>query len=216
MTKLRVQNFSISIDGYGAGPNQSRDNPLGIGGETLHDWVVATRTWRRMHGEKGGTRGIDNDFAERGSVNIGAWIMGRNMFGPIRRPWPDNMWKGWWGDNPPFHVPVFVLTHHTRDPITMEGGTTFYFVTDGIQAALKQASEAAGGKDVVIGGGVSTVQQYLREGLVDAMHLVIAPILLGSSEHLCAGLDLRALGYRCTDHTASKSAIHVVLKKTSG
>lgn len=215
MSKLRVHSFSISLDGYGAGPNQSRDNPLGVGADNLHDWVIATRTWRRMHGEKGGARGIDNDFMARGIDNIGAWIMGRNMFGPIRGPWPDDTWKGWWGDDPPFRVPVFVLTHYPRASITMEDGTTFHFVTDGIHAALKQAREAAGGKDVAIGGGVSTIQQYLREALVNEMHLAIAPILLGSGEHLWGDLDLRQLGYHCTEHVPTKSVTHVVLKKPS-
>lgn len=215
MGKLRVHNFTISLDGYGAGPNQSVDNPLGVGADNLHDWVIATRTFRRVHGEKGGARGIDNDFMARGIDNIGAWIMGRNMFGPIRGPWPDDTWKGWWGDDPPFRVPVFVLTHYPRASIKMEDGTTFHFVTDGIHAALKQASEAAGGKDVAIGGGVSTIQQYLREALVNEMHLAIAPILLGSGEHLWGDLDLRQLGYHCTEHVPTKSGTHVVLKKPS-
>ncbi len=215
MSKLRVHSFSISLDGYGAGQNQSRDNPLGVGGEELHDWVIATRTWQRMHGEKGGASGIDDDFFARGIANIGAWIMGRNMFGPIRGAWPDDSWKGWWGTDPPFQTPVFVLTHHAREPIAMEGGTTFHFVTDGIHSALKRASEAAGGKDVLVGGGVSTIQQYLQSKLIDEMHLAVAPILLGTGEPLFADLDLRELGYRCTEHVASKSAIHVMLKKTS-
>ena len=215
MTKLRIHNFSISLDGYGAGPNQSRDNPLGVGADNLHDWAIVTHSWRRMHGEKGGARGIDNDFMARGLDNIGAWIMGRNMFGPIRGPWTDDTWKGWWGNDPPFRAPVFVLTHQARDPLTMEGGTTFHFVTEGIYAVLKRANEAADGKDVLLGGGVSIIQQFVHARLVDEMHLAIAPVLLGSGEHFFAGLDLRALGYRCTEHVASKSAIHVVLKKTS-
>ncbi len=213
MAKLRTHNFSISLDGYGAGPNQSRDNPLGVGGENLHDWVIATRTWRRMHGEKGGARGIDNDFAARESVNVGAWIMGRNMFGPIRGPWTDEDWKGWWGDDPPFRAPVFVLTHHSRNSMTMDGGTSFHFVTDGIHAALQRASEAAEGKDVLLGGGVSTIQQYLKEKLIDEMHLAISPILLGSGEHLLIGIDAPQLGYRCTEHVPSANVTHVVLTK---
>lgn len=215
MTKLRIHNFSISLDGYGAGSNQSRDNPLGTGGDELHDWVIATRSWRRMHGEKGGRAGIDDKFMARGTVNIGAWIMGRNMFGPLRGSWPDESWKGWWGTDPPFHTPVFVLTHHAREPIAMEEGTTFYFVTDGMEAALTRANDAANGKDVLIGGGVATIRQYLQAKRIDVMHLAVAPVLLGSGEHLFADLDLRELGYRCTEHVASKSAIHVVLKKTS-
>lgn len=215
MTKLRVHSFTISLDGYGAGPNQSVDNPLGLGTDKLHDWSIATHTWRRMHGEKGGERGIDDDFVARGVTNVGAWIMGRNMFGPIRGPWPDDSWKGWWDNNPPFHTPVFVLTHHARDPITLQGGTSFHFITDGIHAALKNASEAAAGKDTLLGGGISTIRQYLREGLIDEMHLAIAPVLLGSGEHLFADLDLRQVGYHCTEHVPTKSVTHVVLKKTS-
>jgi dihydrofolate reductase len=187
MPKLRVQSFTMSLDGYGAGPNQDLDNPLGVGGVALHEWAFATRTFRQMFGSEGGTSGIDDDFAARGFDNIGAWIMGRNMFGPIRGPWPDGAWKGWWGDNPPYHCPVFVLTRHPRAPITMDGGTTFHFVTDGIHAALERAAEAAEGRDIRLGGGVATIQQYLRAGLVDEMHLAISPILLGSGEHLFAG-----------------------------
>lgn len=214
MTKLRVQAFSISLDGYGAGPNQSRDNPLGVGGkEGLHEWYVDTRTFQQMRGTKGGRTGVDDDFAARGFDNIGAWIMGRNMFGPVRGPWPDDTWKGWWGDNPPYHCPVFVLTNHPRTSITMEGGTTFHFVTDGILAALKRATEAANGKDIRLGGGVATIQQYLRAGLIDEMHLAISPILLGSGEHLFAGVDASKLGYRCTEHVPTTKATHVVLAK---
>ena len=213
MGKLRVQSFSVSLDGHGAGPNQSLDNPLGTGGEALHEWVFPTRTFRRLFGSDGGTTGIDDDFAARGFANIGAWILGRNMFGPIRGPWPDDAWKGWWGENPPYHTPVFVLTHHLRSPITMAGGTTFHFVTDGIHAALKRATEAAAGLDVRLGGGVATIRQYLRAGLVDEMHLAIAPVLLGSGESLFAGLDVVALGYRCTEHVATPNATHVVLTR---
>ena len=213
MPKLRVHSFTISLDGYGAGPNQSLDNPLGVGGNALHDWAFATRTFRQLHGSEGGKTGIDDDFAARGSINIGAWIMGRNMFGPVRGPWPDDTWRGWWGDTPPFHAPVFVLTHNARDSMTMEGGTTFHFVTDGIRAALKRASEAAGGKDVLLGGGVSTIQQFLLAGLVDQMHIVISPILLGSGEHLFNGIDTPELGYRCTEHVPTTNVTHVVLEK---
>ena len=213
MPKLRVHSFAISLDGYGAGPNQNLDNPLGAGGEALHEWVVATRTFQQMFGREGGTTGINDDFAARGFANIGAWIMGRNMFGPVRGPWPDDAWKGWWGDNPPYHTQVFVLTHHPRTPITMEGGTTFHFVTDGIHAALKRATEAADGQDIRLGGGAATIQQYLRAGLIDEMHLAISPILLGSGEHLLAAIDARKLGYECTEHVPTPNAMHVVLTK---
>jgi dihydrofolate reductase len=213
MPKLRVQSFTMSLDGYGAGPNQDLDNPLGVGGVALHEWAFATRTFRQMFGSEGGTSGIDDDFAARGFDNIGAWIMGRNMFGPIRGPWPDDAWKGWWGDNPPYHCPVFVLTRHPRAPITMDGGTTFHFVTDGIHAALERAAEAAEGRDIRLGGGVATIQQYLRAGLVDEMHLAISPILLGSGEHLFAGIDAAKLGYRCTQHVPTANATHIVLTK---
>jgi dihydrofolate reductase len=214
MSKLKVQSFSISLDGYGAGPNQSLQNPLGEGGEGLHRWFIGTRTFQRMMGdETKGTDGPDEDFAARGFENIGAWILGRNMFGPVRGPWPDDEWKGWWGDEPPYHVPVFVLTHHARAPLAMKGGTTFYFVTDGIEAALARAREAAGGKDVRLGGGVSTVRQYLQAGLVDEMHLAISPILLGTGEALLAGIDLPKLGFTCTEHVPTRAATHVVLSR---
>jgi dihydrofolate reductase len=214
MPKLRVHCFAISLDGYGAGPSQSLDNPLGVGGFGLHEWFVPTRTFQAMLGKEDGTRGIDDDFAVRGLAGVGASILGRNMFGPVRGPWPDQSWKGWWGDNPPYHTPVFVLTHHPRAPITMEGGTTFYFVTDGIEAALARAMDAAKGKDVRLGGGVATIRQYLRAGLVDEMHFAISPILLGSGEHLFNGLDMPALGYQRAEHVISPSATHVVLKKS--
>jgi dihydrofolate reductase len=217
--KLRVNAFSISIDGYGAGPGQDLDHPMGIGGMALHEWVLGTKTFRNMHlagppadGEVG-RGGIDDEFAARGLENVGAWILGRNMFGPIRGPWPDDRWKGWWGSNPPYHVPVFVLTHHARAPLGMEGGTTFHFVTDGIHAALKRAKDAAGGKDVRLGGGVATVRQYLTAGLVDELHLAIAPTLLGRGEHLLAGIDTVSLGYRCTEHASTDRATHVVLTR---
>jgi dihydrofolate reductase len=213
MAKLRVNCFAISLDGYGAGPNQDRDNPLGVGGMGLHEWAHATRTFRQMFGQDGGTTGTDDDFAARGISNIGAWILGRNMFGPIRGPWPDDTWKGWWGDTPPYHTPVFVLTQHPRASIAMNGGTTFHFVTDGIHAALERASEAAAGKDVRLGGGVATIRQYLRAGLIDEMHLAISPTLLGCGEHLLAALDAPKLGYQCTEHVPTASATHVVLAK---
>lgn len=214
-TRVRVENFSISLDGYGAGPDQRVENPLGAGGEDLHDWVTSTRSWRQMHGKEGGIEGIDNDFAVRGSKNIGAWILGRNMFGPIRGPWPDTDWKGWWGDNPPYHVPVYVLTHHARPPLEMDGGTTFYFVTEGIRDALARARKAANRKDIRIGGGAHTIQQYLREGLIDELHIAIAPVLLGGGERLFEGLDLRALGYECVQFVASEKATHIVLERQS-
>jgi dihydrofolate reductase len=214
MSRQKVQSFSISLDGYGAGPNQSLHNPLGERGEELHQWFRGTRTFQRMLGdETKGADGPDEDFAARGFENIGAWILGRNMFGPVRGPWPDDSWKGWWGDEPPYHVPVFVLTHHARAPLEMQGGTTFYFVTDGIEAALDRARQAAGGKDVRVGGGVSTIRQYLQAGLVDEMHLAIAPVLLGAGEALFTGIDLPALGFKCTEHVPTALATHVVLSK---
>lgn len=212
MSKLRVGNFAISLDGYGAGPDQSLEEPLGKGGEALHDWFVVTRTFQQMLGKSDGTTGTDDEFASRGHANIGAWIMGRNMFGPIRGQSEEN-WKGWWGDNPPYHGPVFVLTHTEKAPIPMEGGTTFYFVTDGIEAALERARQAAGGKDVLLSGGVDIIRQYLRAGLIDEMHLAIAPILLGSGEHLFADIDTLSLGYRCTAHVPSEHATHIVLTR---
>lgn len=213
MTRLRVQSFTISLDGLGAGPDQDVDTPLGRGGERLHGWFLPTRTFQRTHGDGDGTTGIDDDFAARGFDNLGAWIMGRNMFGPVRGPWPDGSWRGWWGPNPPYHVPVFVLTHHARDPLEMEGGTTFHFVTDGIESALEQAREAAGGRDIRIGGGVDTVRQYLVAGHIDDMHIAVSPVLLGSGEALLHGLDLPALGYEVTAHVASEAATHVVISK---
>lgn len=213
MSKLRVESFTISIDGFGAGPNQNLENPLGAGGPALHQWAWPTKTFRTLFGQDGGTTGTDEEFAARGFRNIGAWIMGRNMFGPIRGPWPDMNWKGWWGDNPPYHTQVFVLTHHPRESITMDGGTTFHFVTDGIFSALARARQAANGLDVRLGGGVATIQQYLRAGLVDEMHIAIAPILLGSGERLFADLNMLSLGYQCAEHAASSNATHLVIKK---
>ncbi|HVC09980.1 MAG TPA: dihydrofolate reductase family protein [Elusimicrobiota bacterium] len=213
MTKLRVRSFSISIDGYGAGPNQDVDNPLGVGGMALHEWAFATKTFRKMFGQEGGSTGTDDAFAARGFENVGAWILGRNMFGPIRGPWPDDKWKGWWGANPPYHTPVFVLTHHARPSIQMEGGTTFHFVTDGIHAALKRAVEAAKGKDVRLGGGVAAIRQYLSAGLIDELHLAISPALLGAGEHLLKGIDMPKLGYRCVEYVPTDKTAHVVLSK---
>ena len=213
MTKLRVHSFSISLDGYGAGPNQSVDNPLGVGAMALHQWAFATRTFQKMFGNEGGATGVDDDFAARGFSNIGAWILGRNMFGPIRGEWPDDNWKGWWGDNPPYHVPVFVLSHHARASIPMAGGTTFHFVTDGIEAALARAREAANGQDIRLGGGVATIRQYLRARLIDELHLAIAPTLLGSGEHLFGGLDAAALGYHCIEQVPSANVTHVILAR---
>jgi dihydrofolate reductase len=213
MTRVRVESFTISLDGYGAGPSQDIDNPLGVGGTDLHQWFVPTRTFQRTHGEGDGTTGIDDDFAARGFANLGAWILGRNMFGPIRGPWPDLSWRGWWGENPPYHVPVFVLTHYARPPIEMEGGTTFHFVTAGIHEALERARDAADGKDVRIGGGPNTIQQYLRAGLVDELHIAISPVLLGQGERLFEGVDLRALAYECVQCVSSEKATHVVLRR---
>jgi dihydrofolate reductase len=211
MARLIVSWFSLSLDGYGAGPRQSREEPLGVGGEALHDWIVPTRTFKRS---KGGESGIDDEVAARGKPELfGAWILGRNMFGPIRGPWPDESWKGWWGKNPPYHVPAFVLTHHKRPPLEMEGGTVFHFVTEGIEAALERARAAAGEKDIRIGGGVATIRQYLQASLVDHMHLAVEPMLLGDGEHLLSGIDLPALGYRCTESVAGERAVHYIIDR---
>jgi dihydrofolate reductase len=213
MSKLRVQSFGMSIDGYSAGPDQDLQNPLGVRGPELMEWFFHTRTWRAMHGEADGETGVDSDIAGKGFSGIGAWIIGRNMFGPVRGPWPDDKWKGWWGDEPPYHTPVFVLTHHPRATLTMAGGTVFHFVTKGIHAALEQAAAAAGKLDVRLGGGVSTVRQYLRAGRVDEMHLAIRPVLLGSGEHLLHDLDLHALGYECAECIPGERATHVFVRK---
>ncbi|MER9074549.1 dihydrofolate reductase family protein [Mesorhizobium sp. M0904] len=214
MSKLRVSAFTLSIDGFGAGPDQDLKNPLGVGGEALHGWMFGTRTFRKMVlGKDGGTTDTDEAFAARSFENVGAWILGRNMFGPIRGEWPDDSWKGWWGDNPPYHVPVFVLTHHPRDPIVMEGGTTFYFVTDGIHSALQKAKAAADGKDIRLGGGVATIRQYLQEKLIDELHLAISPVLLGAGENLFAGIDMPKLGYRCSEQVATPKATHVIIER---
>jgi len=211
--KLRVSSFAMSIDGYSAGPNQDINNPLGVRGPELMEWFFATRAWKKMHGHPDGETGIDNEIAEQGLSGIGAWILGRNMFGPVRGPWPDESWKGWWGDEPPYHVPVFVLTHHPRAPITMKGGTVFNFVTEGVGAALEQAKAAAGNRDIRLGGGVSTIRQFLQAGLIDELHLAIRPVLLGTGEHLLHYIDLRALGYECWKSVAGERANHVFLRK---
>jgi dihydrofolate reductase len=213
MSRLRVHCFAISLDGYGAGPDQDADNPLGVGGMALHEWVFGTRTFRQLHGQDGGATGIDDDFVARGFDNIGAWIIGRNMFGPVRGQWADDAWKGWWGDNPPFHTPVFVLTHHPRVSSEMSGGTSFHFVTDGIHTALERAVDAANGRDVRLGGGVATIRQYLRAGLIDEIHLGMSPVLLGSGECLLEGIDAPQLGYQCTEHAATANVKHFVIIK---
>jgi len=211
MPKVRVNSFALSIDGYGAGPNQDLQNPLGVNGPELMEWFFHTRVWRRMHGHEDGETGIDNQVAELGFQGVGAWILGRNMFGPVRGPWPDDSWKGWWGDEPPYHTPVFVLTHHPRPPLKMAGGTEFHFVNGGIDTALSQAKAAAADRDVRIGGGVATIRQYLSAGLIDELHLAIRPVVLGSGEHLLRDLDLRSLGYECEKYIAGERAAHVFL-----
>lgn len=213
MSKVRVNCFSLSLDGFGAGPHQGIENPLGEGGPTLHEWLYPTRTFQKMYGTTEGATGPDDDFAARGMDNNGAWILGRNMFGPVRGAWPDESWKGWWGDEPPYHTDVFVLTHHARAPLAMAGGTTFYFVTDGIHAALERAKASAKDKDVRIGGGVDVIRQYLAAGLIDTMHLVVSPVLLGSGENLLAGIDLRALGFTDIEYVGTPKAAHYVLNK---
>ena len=213
MPKLRVQSFSVSLDGYGAGPNQDLRNPLGVRGPEIFEWFVHSDVWKRMHAMGEGEKGIDNDMAALGFENIGAWILGRNMFGPVRGPWPDESWKGWWGDDPPYHVPVFVLTHHARAPIEMKGGTTFHFVTGGIHEALAMAKAGAGAKDVRLGGGVSTVRQFLRERLIDELHLAVRPVLLGNGENLFRDIDLPVLGYDVAKSVAGERASHVFLRK---
>jgi dihydrofolate reductase len=214
MSKLRVESFTLSLDGFGAGPDQDLNNPLGVGGTALHGWAIPTRTFQKnLFGIDGGETGVDEEFAARGFQNIGAWILGRNMFGPVRGPWPDDSWRGWWGDNPVYHVPVFVLTNHPRPPLVMAGGTTFYFVTDGAAAALERAREAAGGRDVRVGGGVNVIQQYLRQRLIDELHIAISPVLLGAGERLFEGVNLPALGYACVRHQATARATHLVISR---
>jgi len=213
MSRVRVAGFGVSIDGFGAGTEQSVHDPLGKRGPELFQWFFPTRTFRAMHGHADGETGVDDDFARRAMSGFGAFILGRNMFGPVRGPWTDDEWKGWWGDDPPYHAPTFVLTHHPRASIDMKGGTTFHFVTDGIEAALSRARAAAGTLDVKIGGGASTVRQYVQAGLVDELHLALAPVVLGQGEPLFAGIDFRALGYRTTEHVATARATHVVLSR---
>ncbi len=213
MSKVKVAGFSVSMDGFGAGPEQSLKDPMGKGAMPLHQWLLKTHFFRKMFGQDGGTTGVDNEIAVKSQENLGAWILGRNMFGPVRGPWLDENWKGWWGDNPPYHVPVFVLTHHARKPITMQGGTTFYFVTDGIESALKKAKEAAKNKDVRIGGGVSTVRQYLKAGLIDELHLAFSPVFLGQGENLLSGVDFLALGFKLAERVATDDATHIILRK---
>jgi dihydrofolate reductase len=213
MSLLRVQSFAVSLDGFSAGPHQDLENPLGVRGPELMEWFFPTRVFQQMHGEGDGETGVDNDIAERGFENMGAWILGRNMFGPVRGPWPDDRWKGWWGDEPPYHVPTFVLTHHPRPPLQMKGGTTFHFVTDGIHSALEQAKAAANGRDVRLGGGVSTIRQFLQARLIDSLHLAVRPILLGEGEELWHGLDMRALGYEVAEHMQGERAMHLFIRK---
>ena len=216
MGRVKVAAFSVSLDGYGAGPDQSRENPLGRRGEELHEWIFPTRMFQKIYGKGEGTEETDNEFAERSFENLGAWIMGRNMFGPIRGPWPNDEWKGWWGENPPYHVPVFVLTHHPREPVSMKGETVFHFVTDGIESALEKARRAANGKDIRIGGGASTIRQFLKAGYIDEIHLAFSPVFLGSGEHLFDGIDLAKLGFRLTQTAYGKNAVHVILEKSKG
>jgi dihydrofolate reductase len=213
MAKVRVAGFGVSLDGFSAGIEQSLSDPLGKRGAEIFQWFFHTKTFHSMHGQEGGSLGLDDEFARRSMENFGAFILGRNMFGPVRGPWQGNAWKGWWGDNPPYHAPTFVLTHYGHEPLVMEGGTTFYFVTGGIEEALALAKRAAGSKDVKIGGGVSTVRQYLKAGLIDSLHIALAPALLGQGESLFDGLDLNALGFRVTDHKASAHATHLVLTR---
>jgi dihydrofolate reductase len=213
MSKVRVAGFSVSVDGFGAGPEQSLNDPLGKRGPEMFQWFFHTRTFRAMMGKDDGSTGIDEDYASRAMANFGAFILGRNMFGPIRGEWPDDAWKGWWGPNPPYHAPTYILTHYPREPLVMEGGTTFHFVTGGIHEALDQAKAAAGDKDVKIGGGVATVRQYLQAGLIDELHFAVSPIVLGKGEAMFAGIDLPALGFRVTEHVASEKATHLVLAK---
>jgi len=216
MGKVKVAAFSVSLDGYGAGPDQSRENPLGRRGEELHEWIFPTRMFQKIYGKGEGTEETDNEFAERSFENLGAWIMGRNMFGPIRGPWQNDEWKGWWGENPPYHVPIFVLTHHPKEPLIMKGETVFHFVTDGIESALEKARRAANGKDIRIGGGASTIRQFLQAGYIDEIHLAFSPVFLGSGEHLFDGIDLAKLGFRLTQTAYGKNAVHVILEKSKG
>ncbi len=209
--KVRVNCLAVSLDGYAAGPHQDLDNPLGVRGPELFDWFVRTRSWRSMHGLEGGETGVDDDIAARGMEGVGAWIMGRNMFGPVRGSWPDESWRGWWGEEPPYRVPVFVLTHHERAPLTMAGGTEFRFTTGGVAEALELAKAAAGERDIRIGGGVATVREYLQAGLVDELHVALSPVLLARGESLWNGLDMQELGYCCKDVIRGERATHVLI-----
>lgn len=213
MPRVRVEGFTLSLDGYAAGPDQTLEHPLGVGAEGLHGWLVATRHWRAMHGKDGGESGVDDRFAARSHAGVGAWIMGRNMFGPVRGPWPDHAWQGWWGDDPPFAGPVFVLSHHARPTLAMPGGTVFHFVTEGAQAALERARAAAGEQDVQVSGGADTIRQYLAAGQIDELHVAISPVLLGSGERLFEGTDLRAAGYACVEFVPTQKAAHMVLRR---
>jgi dihydrofolate reductase len=214
MSRVLVRSFAVSVDGFGAGPDQDLEHPLGVRGEELMEWFFHTRTWRAMHGEAGGDTGVDDEIAARGMQGFGAWILGRNMFGPVRGPWPDESWRGWWGDEPPYHVPTFVLTHHARRPVMMKGGTEFRFVTDGIHSALKQARAAAGDRDIRIGSGASTIRQFLEAGLIDELHLALRPVLLGKGEPLFAGIDLRAAGYRVAEHVTGERAMQLFIRRS--
>ncbi len=213
MSKVRVAAYAISIDGFGAGPRQSLENPLGVRGPELHGWFFPTEAFKKMNGQAGGSTGVDNDMAQRSFENVGAWILGRNMFGPVRGPWPDDSWKGWWGEEPPYHVPVFVLTHHAREPLEMKGGTTFHFITEGAEEALKQAKKAAAGKDIRIGGGAATIRQYLAAGQIDELHLAMSPVLLGDGESLFAGLNLHQFGYKVEQVISGENATHLLIRK---
>ena len=213
MTRLVVRSFGVSLDGYAAGPDQSLENPLGVRGPELMQWFFPTRTWRAMQGLEGGETGVDDGIAQQGFAEVGAWILGRNMFGPVRGPWPDDSWKGWWGDEPSYHAPVFVLTHYAREPLVMKGGTVFHFITDGIESAVEKAVAAANGKDVRVGGGASTVRQLLRASLIDEMHLAVGPVLLGGGEPLFQGIDMHALGYRCDEVIPGERATHMLLRR---
>ncbi|MRG47977.1 dihydrofolate reductase [Chitinophaga sp. SYP-B3965] len=213
MSKVKVACFSISLDGFGAGIRQNLTEPLGVRGEELHEWIFPTKMFREIGRKDGGNEGVDNEFVEKSFENMGAWILGRNMFGPVRGPWPDDEWKGWWGEEPPYHVPVFVLTNHERKSVTMKGGTTFHFITGGIESAMEEARKAANGKDIRIGGGVSTIRQYLQAGYIDELHIAISPIFLGSGEHLFSGMNMTALGYNQIQIVAGENATHMIIKK---
>jgi dihydrofolate reductase len=213
MSKVKVAAFSISLDGFGAGPAQDLQHPLGARGPEIFSWFFDTEVFQKMQGHNGGARGVDNEIAAKSFENVGAYILGRNMFGPVRGPWPDDSWKGWWGEEPPYHTPVFVLTHHAREPLEMKGGTTFYFVTDGVASALEQAKRAAGTKDVRIGGGAATIRQYLQLGAIDQLHLAQSPVLMGEGENLFAGMNLHQLGYKVERIVAGENATHVMIRK---